>query len=128
MKKYLSAILVSIFIFSLSTSFVLAEDDNITTGNENRQEVKSLKEEIKTARENAKNEIFNVCSGKSTTLKDFATECKKIMNSNCRIDFGALKYRENEVWNMVGDNSKIKKKLNFKVNFDIKEIISEIVN
>jgi len=77
--------------------------------------------------EKAKNEIFNVCSGKSTTLKDFASDCKKIMNSNCRIDFGALKYRENEVWNMLGDNSKIKRELGFKVNFDVKEIITEIV-
>jgi UDP-glucose 4-epimerase len=77
--------------------------------------------------ERAKNEIFNVCSGQSTTLKDFATDCKKIMNSNCRIDFGALKYRENEVWNMVGDNSKIKKELGFKIKFDVKDIIQEII-
>jgi UDP-glucose 4-epimerase len=78
--------------------------------------------------EKAKNEIFNVCSGNSVTLKDFAVECKHIINSNSTIDFGALPYRENEVWNMVGDNSKIKRELGFKVNFDVKEIIKEIVS
>ncbi len=78
--------------------------------------------------EKAKNEIFNVCSGKRTSLKDFASDCKKIMNSNCRIDFGAIEYRENEVWDMFGDNSKIKRELGFKVNFDVKKIITEIVN
>ena len=78
--------------------------------------------------EKAKNEIFNVCSNKSVMLKDFAIDCKHIMNSNSKIDFGALPYRENEVWNMVGDNSKIKRFLGFKVNFDVKEIIREIVS
>ena len=78
--------------------------------------------------EKAKNEIFNVCSGNSVTLKDFAVECKHIISSNSMIDFGALPYRENEVWNMVGDNSKIKRELGFKVNFDVKEIIKEIVS
>ncbi len=75
----------------------------------------------------ANNEIFNVCSGKSITLKDFALDCKNELKSSCRIDFGALEYRENEVWNMLGDNSKIKNMLGFEVNFDIKEMIKELV-
>lgn len=77
--------------------------------------------------ENANNETFNICSGKAITIKKFANKCNRIVNNNCKIEFGALKYRENEIWNMVGDNSKIKSKLGFKMNYEIKNIISEIL-
>lgn len=75
----------------------------------------------------ARNEVFNVCSGKSTTLRQLVTEFKKRVKGKCKIEFGALPYRENEVWNMVGSNSKIKSKLGFKVKYNTRQAIDELI-
>ena len=77
--------------------------------------------------EKALNETFNVCSGQAVSLKQLATEIKTTLKSGCEIKFGALPYRENEVWNMVGDNTKIKKALGFKVRYDLNEAIKQII-
>jgi len=53
-------------------------------------------------------QTFNVCSGEGKSLKTLALEFKKLLNSNSRINFGAIPYRKNEVWDMTGDNSRIK--------------------
>jgi nucleoside-diphosphate-sugar epimerase len=70
--------------------------------------------------------IFNVCSGKSTTMKELALSFKTELKSKSKIEFGALPYRENEIWNMTGSNSKIKKSLGFKVNYSVKQAIEEL--
>ena len=49
--------------------------------------------------------LVNVCSGTGIKLKDFAREIAKKMNKEHLLKIGALKYRENEVWNMVGNNN-----------------------
>lgn len=70
----------------------------------------------------ADKETFNVCSGKSVSLLEMVVAYKEVLKSDCILDIGAIPYRENEIWNMVGDNSKIKEKLGFKVNFDISNL------
>lgn len=77
--------------------------------------------------ENGTNEIFNVCSGDSVSLKELALEIHNELNSRCDIQFGALPYRENEVWDMVGENKKIKDKLGFNVQNDFKKAIRKLV-
>lgn len=54
------------------------------------------------------NEVYNVCSGQGVSIRELAEKAKTIMGSNSKIHYGAIPYRDNEVWNMVGDNSKIK--------------------
>jgi len=49
--------------------------------------------------------LVNVCSGTGIKLKDFAREIAKKINKEHLLKIGALKYRENEVWNMVGNNN-----------------------
>ncbi|MCF8396350.1 MAG: NAD-dependent epimerase/dehydratase family protein [Melioribacteraceae bacterium] len=61
-------------------------------------------------------QVFNVCSGRGITIKDLAIELRELLKSKSKINFGALPYRNNEVWEMVGDNSKISAILNFKPN------------
>jgi UDP-glucose 4-epimerase len=78
--------------------------------------------------EKALNETFNVCSGRAVSLKQLATEIKRTMKSNCEIRFGALSYRENEVWNMVGNNTKIKKALGFKIRYGLNEAIEQLID
>lgn len=60
------------------------------------------------------NQVYNVCSGKGISIRELAEKAKTKMKSTSNIKFGALPYRNNEVWNMVGDNSKIQKKLGWR--------------
>lgn len=76
----------------------------------------------------ANNEIFNVCSSQAKSLRDFVLECKKELKSPCKINFGALPYRENEIWNMLGDNSKIVSALGFTLTKTVASFIHQPVN
>lgn len=76
--------------------------------------------------EKAYNEIFNVCSGQGNSIKDLALKLKKLFKSTSIIKFGALPYRENEIWEMVGDNTKIKEKLDFTPKLEIQDLLNEI--
>lgn len=75
----------------------------------------------------AYNETFNVCSGTSSTLKQLVIEIKNELKSSCEIKFGAIPYRKKEIWNMVGDNTKIKNILGFKVKYDLRAGIVKIL-
>ena len=57
------------------------------------------------------NKVYNVCSSKGISIREMAEKAKKVMKSSSSIEFGAIPYRNNEVWNMVGDNTKIKEAL-----------------
>jgi len=74
-----------------------------------------------------KNETYNLCSGKAVSLKELVVTIKEQLKSNCKINFGALPYRENEVWNMLGDNSKIKKNLGFEIKYNLVDAIKKII-
>jgi UDP-glucose 4-epimerase len=77
--------------------------------------------------EQVTNSIFNVCSGKAISLRDLVLETKNKLGSQSEIRFGALAYRDNEVWEMLGDNSKIRKELGFEVKFDLKQGIERLI-
>lgn len=69
-------------------------------------------------------EVFNICSGNSIQLRELVETCKEILFSQSYIDFGSIPYRENEIWDMSGNNEKIKTKLRFKPKYDlIQEIL-----
>jgi nucleoside-diphosphate-sugar epimerase len=61
--------------------------------------------------------VFNVCSGQAISIKDIALEIKNLLNSESHINFGTLNYRNNEVWNMVGDNNKMKEVLGWQPEY-----------
>ena len=69
-----------------------------------------------------KNEIFNVCSGVGISLRELAIKLKSSLKSKSKINFGAIPYRENEVWEMIGNNKKISK-IGFKENINFLDII-----
>jgi len=75
-----------------------------------------------------KNQTYNLCSSHAVSLKELVLLIKETINSNCNIHFGALPYRKNEIWNMMGDNSKIRKKLGFKTTYSLKSGISQLIN
>lgn len=61
----------------------------------------------------SKKTVINICSGKGVTIKNMALELKEKYKSHSKINFGAIPYRKNEVWEMFGDTNKMKKFLNF---------------
>ena len=77
--------------------------------------------------EGARNNTLNVCSSQSITLKELVIAFQQRMKSSCRIDAGALQYRENEVWNMVGDDSRIKD-LGFQPKYSLDQAIDQLIN
>lgn len=64
-------------------------------------------------------ELFNVCSGQSLMLRELVEEFKMHLASSSYIDFGAIPYRENEIWDMTGSNEKISRLLRFKPKHNI---------
>lgn len=56
-------------------------------------------------------ETVNVCSGKGLKLCDLAMSEAKLREKESLVKIGALPYRDNEVWEMVGDNAKLRKLL-----------------
>jgi UDP-glucose 4-epimerase len=73
-----------------------------------------------------KQQTYNLCSGKAVSLRQLVETIKTQLDSHCVINFGALPYRKNEVWNMLGDNTKIKKQLGFAVKYSLEEGIKEL--
>ena len=58
------------------------------------------------------NEIFNVCNGIGIKLNELSLKIASILNKEHLLKLGALPYRENEVWEMVGSNKKLKELYN----------------
>ncbi len=77
---------------------------------------------------NSYNETMNVCSGKGTKLSELATEVNEKMNAKAKIILGAIPYRDNEVWEMIGDNSKIKQKLGFEPQVNLENGIKRVLH
>ncbi|WP_437395709.1 NAD-dependent epimerase/dehydratase family protein [Flagellimonas lutimaris] len=71
------------------------------------------------------NQVYNVCSGEGISIRELAEKAKTKMKSTSKIQFGALPYRNNEVWNMVGDNSKIQKELGWRQKISIWKYFEE---
>jgi nucleoside-diphosphate-sugar epimerase len=72
---------------------------------------------------NSINQVFNVCSGKGISIKELALEFKNRFKNDCPMNIGKLPYRPNEIWNMVGDNQKLKKSLGFKPKYSLDKAI-----
>jgi nucleoside-diphosphate-sugar epimerase len=71
---------------------------------------------------------MNVCSGIGTKLCDLAEEINTQISSKARIVLGALPYRANEVWEMIGSNTKIKEKLGFLPQVTLDNGIKRTIN
>lgn len=78
--------------------------------------------------QNSLGQTMNVCSGKGTKLSQLATAVNTTIKSKAKIILGAIPYRDNEVWEMIGDQSKIKKIINFIPKFSIEKGIEIVIN
>lgn len=57
--------------------------------------------------EKSMNEVINICSGNGLALRDLAFAEAQKHGKIDLLKIGSIPYRENEVWKMVGDNSKM---------------------
>ena len=72
-------------------------------------------------------EVFNVSSGKSTSLLELVDIVRKITGLETKIDY-KQKLRKSEVSQSLFDNSKILKKINWKPEYSLKRGLEEIIN
>lgn len=105
------------FISDLVEKLNNNEDFNMTLGEQKRDflKIESIVEALVLSTKTlAFGKIYNVCSGNGIKIKDLAEKFKAQFNSTSKINFGALPYRKNEVWEMIGDSSKIINELGWK--------------
>ena len=76
---------------------------------------------IKGPESNAKNEILNICSAKSYSLIEIVKIFEKIVNYNIKVNVGSIPYRQEEIWDMRGDNKKAQSLLNWYPKTSIQE-------
>lgn len=77
---------------------------------------------------NAINEIFNICSGFAVSLKEIALEvAKHYPDGMDNIKLGAIPYRANEIWKMMGDNTKASELLGFHPTFSLSKGIEQVI-
>ena len=72
-------------------------------------------------------EVYNVCSGKSISIQDYIELVGKELNINPIISVDPNRVNPNDIKDLVGDNTKIKKELGWDVKFDIALSITDIV-
>lgn len=59
----------------------------------------------------AAGEVFNVCSGEERRIRDVAEAVVGLAGADDVLRVGALPYRQNEVWRLVGSNEKARDRL-----------------
>jgi len=69
--------------------------------------------------EKANKQLVNVCSGEGTSIASLALTAKEAMQSEAEIQMGAIDYRPNEVWEMIGDRKKLDEVTGFKPKYSL---------
>lgn len=77
---------------------------------------------------NAQNETLNVCRGKGDKINELAKTVAIKMGKIENLKLGVLPYRNNEIWEMIGDASKINEKLGFVPKYSLFDGISKILS
>lgn len=75
----------------------------------------------------AKGEVYNVCSGKSYTLRKIIGIAENILHIKAKIEIEQSRLRPNDVMLIVGDNSKLCRELQWRPQYDIEQTINDII-
>lgn len=73
-------------------------------------------------------QVYNVCSGKATKLRDIIDITAKKLNVVPNIVVDKSRLRSNEIMVVVGDNTKIKSELGWKPKYTLEQTISDIIS
>jgi nucleoside-diphosphate-sugar epimerase len=79
-------------------------------------------------KKNLKGEIFNLGSGKKTTIKEIYNSLKRITNYKVKNSWGSMKNRYWDQSTWYSDNSYVKNKLNWKPEVSLKKGLANTVN
>lgn len=71
--------------------------------------------------------VYNVCSGNAYQLKEIIQTVKNILNVQVKVIVDPMLIRPNDVMVVQGDNTKLKTKLGWQVQFDLTQTLKEIV-
>lgn len=72
--------------------------------------------------------ILNVGNGESITIKEIALKIGKKLSKENLLNFGAIPYRKNEIWDMFCDNKLAKDVLNWKPRISIDKGLNQTIN
>ena len=64
---------------------------------------------------------FNVCTGLETSVKQVISEIFALTGDNSRPLFGALPYRDTEIWELSGDPTKAREKLRWEARTSLRD-------
>ena len=104
---------------------IKGEKVNLTLGEQKREfnYIENLIDAILLSLTNKQSfgKIINIGSGNSISIKEVAIKIAERFDLISNLDFGAIPYRENEIWDMYCDNSLAKEILNWtpKIDFEI---------
>lgn len=73
-------------------------------------------------------EVVNLSSGKSISLKEIILFCKELVNSDSKVDFGKIPYRENEMMNFKLDMEKLRNGISDEFEVDILKGLKNYIN
>ena len=66
-------------------------------------------------------EVINLGCGEEIKIRDLALKIIKLCGTDSKVNFGTVKYRENEIWEMYCDNTKAKSLLDWKSETNLDE-------
>lgn len=116
------------FIPQLKDKLEKGEDFDMTKGEQIRDFVHIddvVRALLLSSKESLGNDVLNVCTGTGRSIKDIALYLKENLQSTSNINFGALPYRENENWEMIGDNTKLRELLGFSPDFNLEDLLKK---
>lgn len=74
------------------------------------------------------NEIINISTDTPITLKSILEQIQNIIGKKGNVKIGAIPYRENEMWKIVGDNAKAKELIKWLPKTNLAEGLNHTIN
>jgi UDP-glucose 4-epimerase len=73
-------------------------------------------------------EVLNVCRGEEVSMRDLALGVARLLGSGVEPNFGALPYRPNEIWRMVGDASRTEQALGWRATQSLEDGLARTID
>ena len=73
-------------------------------------------------------EVLNVCRGEEVSMRTLALTVAELLGGGLEPDFGALPYRPNEIWRMVGDSSRTERLLGWRATTSLADGLAHTID
>ncbi len=73
-------------------------------------------------------EVYNVCSGKGSKLSEIISEVSTLLNITPKIEVDAERFRPADNMIIIGDNSKLKRNLNWRPKYSLTQTLQDMIN